>query len=262
MSLTVHLVSDLDGTWISDDHDPYGLRDLESFLAEQPGIILTLATGRTLSSALAVLSLTARVMPRHLVTDVGAVIHHQGEPGTWVEDASYARWVDSRWNQGLAEKLALGTLGPGVQPQAGVFARRRLALQAAEGVELDRAARELARSLERAGLLADVVASSDRYLDVLPRGVHKGTAVQHLRAGGKLPSPVVVCGDSENDLGMLRMADIPVIMPDGPLSARCPGLPRNRLIVAPSPGPQGILEVLRGMASPTWLGRKGGRHEQ
>ena len=258
MSLAVHLVSDLDGTWISDAHDPDGLRDLESFLAEQPGIVLTFATGRTLPSALAVLSLTARVMPRHLVTDVGAVIHHQGEAGTWVEDGDYARWVDSRWDQGLAEKLAWGTLGPWVRPQASVLARRRLALQAAEGVELDRAVRELARSLKRAGLLADVLASSDRYLDVLPKGVHKGTAVQHLRAGGKLPSPVVVCGDSENDLGMLRMADIPVIMPDGPLSARCPGVPRDRLIVAPSPGPRGILEVLRGLASPNRRGSPGG----
>lgn len=54
--------------------------------------------------------------------------------------------------------------------------------------------------LERAGCRVEVIYSSRRDLDVLPRGVNKGTAAEHLaRLWEFTPENVVVCGDSGND---------------------------------------------------------------
>ena len=236
--LNLHLVSDLDGTWIPAPDRIRGLRRLEAFLAAQPGIILTFATGRSLGSALAALEGLSR-LPEHLVTDVGAALHHRGPDGSWREDAAYARWVASRWPPGLGERLARAGYPEGVRPQAGPAPCRRLALEG----DPDRfalAASRVRASLERLGIRAQVIASSGRFLDVLPAGVDKGSAIAHMA----LPLPVMACGDSENDLGLWRIADLPVLMADHSLPPGSRGVPWNRMVRPGAPGPEGILEVL------------------
>jgi HAD superfamily hydrolase (TIGR01484 family) len=258
VSVSLHLVSDLDGTWLPSVGDASDLRALEAFVAAEPGIVLTFATGRSLPSALTVLSALNCALPRHLVTDVGTTIHCRDDGGRWDEDADYARWVDARWDQETAERLALGALPPGVRPQGNVPVRRRLALETREGMDLRQARQELALSLGRVGLVADILASNRRCLDVLPKGVHKGTAIEHLRRKESLPTPLVVCGDSENDLGMLEGADLAVLMADSPLPLDWLGFEERRAVRAAAPGPRGILEVLLALASSAPSGRRGG----
>jgi hydroxymethylpyrimidine pyrophosphatase-like HAD family hydrolase len=79
--------------------------------------------------------------------------------------------------------------------------------------------------------------------------VHKGTAVEHLRKASSAGRPLVVCGDSENDLGMLRVADVAVIMADSQLRDLQAGS-SARVVRPRSPGPAGILEVLLALAQP------------
>jgi sucrose-phosphate synthase len=254
VTLSLHLVSDLDGTWLPAADGSPELRELEAFLSSQPGIVLTFATGRGLESALSALHGLASLMPRHFVTDVGTTIHDRDGSGKWVEDMDYALWVGARWDEEAAERVVQRVLPAGVRPQPWVNVRRRLALEVEEGIDALEAAEQLAAKLEGEGFLADVLASNARCLDVLPKGVHKGSAVEHLRSRDGLPSPLVVCGDSENDLAMLRVADVPVLMP-GSLRADCVRTAAGRVLRAPSPGPGGILEVLLELTSPT--GREG-----
>jgi predicted mannosyl-3-phosphoglycerate phosphatase (HAD superfamily) len=258
MKLSLHLVSDLDGTWLPPSGDSKALRELEAFVASEPGIVLTFATGRTLESALSALNGLAKVWPRHLVTDVGTTIYHHGGSGNWEKDASYARWVDARWDQVAAETLAPRLLPPGVRLQPKVRGRRRVALETQPGRDLPGAAEDLARNLEQAGFNADVLASNDRCLDVLPKGVHKGSAVEYLQERSRLPRPLVVCGNSENDLGMLRVADIAVLMADSSLRSDRLGVPPGHVIRSSSPGPGGILEVLLALTSPAARGERRG----
>jgi len=236
----LHLVSDLDGTWIPADPEDPGLRRLEAFLAARPGIVLTFATGRGLASALDLLRARVGRMPDHLATGVGTALHHRTPDGCWVEDRAYARWVGRRWPAGLGEALARA-LPDGVRLQPEVAVRRRLALEVERG-DLREAAGRLRETLDRLGLRAEVLPSHGRLLDVLPPGVDKGTAVSRLR----LPLPMLACGDSENDLALWRLADLPVIMADSPLAppADPPGAPWARLVRPREPGPAGILEVL------------------
>lgn len=238
--LVLHLVSDLDGTWIPGPDRPDGLRRLEAFLARQPGIVLTFATGRGLASARALLGERVGRLPEHLVTDVGTALHHRAPDGQWLEDPGYASWVEARWPADLAGRLAAAGFPEGVRPQAGVAPPRRLALEVDPGRDLVQAAARLRAVLAGLGAPVDVLPSGDRYLDVLPAGVDKGAAVEHLR----LPLPVVACGDSENDQGLWRIADLPVLMADSPLVPGR-GEPWDRLVRPRAPGPEGILEVLR-----------------
>ncbi|MDR2529463.1 MAG: Cof-type HAD-IIB family hydrolase [Synergistaceae bacterium] len=50
------------------------------------------------------------------------------------------------------------------------------------------------------------------FLDVLPKGVSKGSALEHFIAGlPERPELVVAAGDHNNDLTMLRLADVAVV---------------------------------------------------
>jgi sucrose-6F-phosphate phosphohydrolase len=57
----------------------------------------------------------------------------------------------------------------------------------------------------RLGSNYDVVYSGNLYLDVLPSGINKGTAIEFLFNFWQLPkTSVIACGDSENDISMLE----------------------------------------------------------
>ena len=238
-SLALHLVSDLDGTWLPAADPVPGLKALEAFLERHPGIVLTFATGRGLASALALLEQRVTLLPRHLATDVGTTLHHRAPDGRWLEDRGYARWAGRHWPAKLAATLLRAGLPEGVRLQPGVASSRRLALELEHG-DLALAANRLRALLDRLGIRAEVLASHQQLLDVLPPGVDKGTAVRHLN----IPLPMVACGDSENDLGLWRVADLPVLMADSPLAPALAGPGRARMVIPEAPGPAGILEML------------------
>ena len=87
---------------------------------------------------------------------------------------------------------------------------------------------------------------SDRYLDVLPAGINKGsTLLALLQALGLDPSLVVTAGDSLNDLAMFEtgLASVMVANADAELRQCLPRL--GRTYAARSAGCAGIVEGLR-----------------
>jgi hydroxymethylpyrimidine pyrophosphatase-like HAD family hydrolase len=245
----IHLISDLDGTLLPAQVDARALAELESFLEDLPGVVVTFATGRTLDSALALLAAHSVRPPRFLVTDVGTAIHRLEPSGAWAELPEYRDWVGARWDRQAAEALLRGPLPRGIRPQRGTAPATRLALEAEPGLELGQAARELSSHLERCGFRGEVLASSCRCLDVLPLGVHKGSAVAHLDRSLGVGTVRIVCGDSENDLDMFRLADLAVVMPDFFPVVRAT-IPGHRAVCSSCAGPRGILEVLQQFLAP------------
>lgn len=243
MDLILHLVSDLDGTWIPRGPDTQKLRDLESHVSQLRGLQLTFATGRSLHSVISELSRQVLLWPQHLVTDVGTAIYYRATKGKWIEDGEYGRRIASRWDTEAVERLAT-SLPPTVRRQPGVRSRRRLALEVTPGCDPRRSYEDLVRYLERCWFAADVLPSSGRCLDVLPKGVHKGTAVDYLERSVRQPTFLMVCGDSENDLGMLQLADAAVLMASSPLKEEMVGIPAHRVYRPEADGPAGILEAL------------------
>lgn len=239
-----HLVTDLDGTWIPDPAHVEHLRRLEAAIRSHPENVLTFATGRTFGSATDLMARWGLAAPDHLITDVGCALWHRQSNGAFEEDLAYATVVAERWSREDADRLVSEGLPRSVQGQVGVSPTRRLALEAVEGVPLDQASRDLWRALLSCGMNAEILPSHGRYLDVLPTGVDKGFAVIYLQRSAGLPRPLVCCGDSANDLGMLRKADFPVLMGDGLIDFDAPGLPRERTYRTPHGGPVGIHEAL------------------
>lgn len=243
MRIFLHLVSDLDGTWIPPEGDHGALRALERQVADIPDLRLTFATGRTLHSALAHLLRYVELWPDHFVTDVGTAIYHKNASGKWIEDPQYARMISRLWDAEAAEQLAK-RLPPGIRRQPGLQPRRRMALEVQPGWDPHAMAEQLRGILTKAWFPADVLPSNGQCLDVLPKGVDKGTALEHLTRHCRLPSFLLVCGDSENDLGMLRKADMAVVMAGSILQDEELGLPRDRIIHPKNCGPAGIQEAL------------------
>lgn len=241
----LHLVSDLDGTWIPKAGQSPGLRDLEAFLDRCPGVTLTFATGRSLVSALALLEASGCRMPHHLVTDMGTALYHPDSGGVWHEDVDFAAWVAERWNPETREKLRQAGLPEGVEFQKGLNPPRRLALAASDPRDLEGASAVLQLTLATLGLFADVLPSGEKCIDVLPCGVDKGSPIRFMERQGRVPRPLVACGDSKNDLGLFRVADVVILMADSRLDPRRISLTHGFAVRALKPGPEGIRERLQ-----------------
>ncbi len=243
METTLHLISDLDGTWIPAGPDRRPLRKLEAYIASRPDLTLTFATGRSLRSALRSFGQLLRVWPRNFIVDVGTAIFHARAGGAWVENGDYAAWVGSRWDTRPLAEAGPGWLPAGIRPQPGIAAVRRLALEVESWRDVPGAQAELRERLGRLGMIADVLATG-RCLDVLPQGINKGAAAAFLQGRFQPSPPVMACGDSENDIALLGMADLPVVMVDSRLDHRNRDLPWERIHRTRFPGPRGILEAL------------------
>ena len=249
METTLHLISDLDGTWIPGEPHWGALRKLEAYLLSRPDLTLTFATGRSLRSALRTFGDLLLVWPRHFIVDVGTALFHARLGGGWVEDGEYAAFVNARWDLTPLRDAGPNWLPAGIREQPGAFAARRLALEVESWQTVPKAERELRETLRRIGMVAEVLATG-RCLDVLPTGINKGTAAAFLQARLHPSPPVMACGDSENDIALLGMADLPVLMADSRLDSRTTELPWERLHRTRFPGPRGIVEALLNLRWP------------
>lgn len=239
-----HIVTDLDGTWLPAPGQRGQLRDLENALLARPDVVLTFATGRTFTSALEAMDRWSLRPPHHLITDVGTAIFHRTPEGVWDEDQTWANRVAAAWDRPAAERLLKEGLPDSVCPQPGVVPIRRLALQALIGRDYAATGQDLERACTATGLSADILASHNLYFDVLPPGIHKGSAMAFLQASLELPRPVVGCGDSANDLGLLEASDHPVVMLGGLEDQEAPAELIRRAHRTDVPGPRGIHRAL------------------
>lgn len=111
---------------------------------------------------------------------------------------------------------------------------------------------ELADQIASAGLSAEVIFSMGKYLDVLPEGVHKGSALNY--AIGKLAVPSadcvykIVAGDTMNDKDMLADADLALLPGNADATlqawAQAEGNLRGELYIAERPYAAGVHEGL------------------
>jgi hydroxymethylpyrimidine pyrophosphatase-like HAD family hydrolase len=232
------LVTDLDGTLL--DGPPRWRRLLYGWLeAERQRVLHVYSTGRDLRSVRRLLEAEREMglHPPHLVIgDVGCTV----ACGASLQPLSLAvDPIESRW-RGRAERvLPLLARMPGLSPQP-VSADRRLAYDI-----LDVDALDVARlaGLEAHGV--DWLISGDRYLDVLPAGVNKGSTLVRLLEWLEIaPERVVTAGDSLNDLAMFEtgLSGVMVANAEPALLAALPRL--QGVYRSVGEGCEGILEGL------------------
>lgn len=185
------LISDIDGTLTGDDHS---LAELRTLLEEQRGRIgFGVASGRSPGLVDEAVERFGLPQPELVIASVGSELQFPSvTPADW-PGRHLADWQP-------AELRMLLAAVPGVKPQAeaGQGPHKLGFLAAAEAAD---AAREAVR---KAGLKANLLHSAGEFLDVLPEGVDKGSAVRFFAGHAGLGlDRIIVAGDTGNDRDML-----------------------------------------------------------
>ncbi|QEY32942.1 alpha,alpha-trehalose-phosphate synthase [Synechococcus sp. RSCCF101] len=231
------LVTDLDGTLLAGTLEVR--RRFYAWLNDRRDRVLhVFCTGRSLDSVARQLEQDAAIglrAPHLVICDVGCTVAC-GESLRPLP-AALAR-IEAAWD-GVAERLAPVLNGrPGITSQPLETTRRLAYYYDPEQVEAS-----LVEAIEAAG--ADCLLSDNRYLDVLPAGVNKGsTLLDLLERLGHPHERVVTAGDTLNDYSMFRtgLRGVAVGNAEAALLERLQG--RKNVYVAAGEGCAGIIEGL------------------
>ncbi len=226
------LATDLDGTFLAGDPD--NRHRLYQLISAHPEIKLIFVTGRGLEVVLPLLSDPTIPRPDFIIADVGAtVVDGQNKvPVQPLQTDIEAHWPGERT---VADAMARFD---GLERQEVPQQRRCSYFCSANAITP-----EITAIAERLG--CDVLFSADMYLDILPRGVNKGSTLRKLVAHlGIEPDDVLVAGDTLNDLSMYEQGFKGVCVGDSE-----PGLidatrDRARVLHSSHTGCGGILEVI------------------
>lgn len=195
MMRSMMLITDLDGTLLG---HAAALDLFRTWLDEnRAAITLVYATGRTVTDVHGLVRLSELPAPDHVIGAVGTEVVDFGSGATHVE---WSQRMDCNWNSVIVRQEMQRFVELELQPD-------RFQSERKVSYYLDDATPEqlsdLSRALSAAAIPADLLYSGHRYVDVLPRGMNKGTAAVYLanRLGFER-SDVIACGDSGNDLSM------------------------------------------------------------
>ncbi|WP_062229156.1 HAD-IIB family hydrolase [Aureimonas frigidaquae] len=215
------LVCDIDNTLVGCGE---GIRAFRDWRPSQSGLSFGVATGRSFHSAMAILEREDMPRPQFLITSVGSEIYHLDANGvTYNSDRAWQRRVARSWEPDKA--MACLSNVEGIIPQAPLEQRPFKLSYFSDGRSATAA--QVRVRLQKAGIEASVIHSHGRYLDVLPSGVSKGSAVDFVRRLLRLPiEAVIVAGDSGNDVEMLRSVPQSIIVANH--SDDLPNLPALR----------------------------------
>ena len=236
------LATDLDGTFAggtADDREA-----LQQALLRLPGATLIYVTGRSVPATRELMGEARLPHPDVLIADVGTSVRSgpRLDPVHPLEAE-----LDSVWPGGEPVRERLARVA-GLEEQA-VRAPRRVSYWIREGT-MEAAIDVAAGALE--DLEVDLVASADVYLDVLPRGVNKGSTLRRvLQWLERAETDVVVAGDTLNDLALFETGLRGVVVGNCEAALRDRVCGREHLYLAGGEGAAGILEGLRHFG---WVG--------
>jgi glucosylglycerol-phosphate synthase len=231
----VILATDLDGTFLGGTES--ARRKLYRTLLDVPGGAIIFVTGRGLGSIRPLLDDPVIPDPHYIIADVGATVldGRTLEPVGEIQAAIEARWP------GTERVLEALRRFPSLRYQD-VPQERRCSFLIEEG-EIPEGLREVVE--EELG--CDLLLSAGVYLDVLPRGVSKGSSLLALLEHTRLElDRVVVAGDTLNDLSLFEceLKGIVVGGAEEELRVRVEGL-GGHCYLARTEGGGGIMEGLR-----------------
>ncbi len=231
------LATDLDGTFLggSDEQRDALYRHLDA----RNDAILIFVTGRDIDFIADLIRTPGMPRPRYIIGDVGTSVFDGEtlEPVTELEAAIAARWGDAN---ARVEALLAGE--PGLVLQDTPF-RHRVSYDC----DPERLSPGVAAKVEAAGF--DCLLSADRFFDVLPKGVCKGSTLVRLIEALRLDDDaVLVAGDTMNDLSLFQtgLRGVAVGNSEPLLKLAIRHLPN--VYCSQSPGAGGILEAMRHFA--------------
>lgn len=184
------LATDLDGTFLGGKQ--IDKLNLYKLIQQRNDILLVFVTGRGLESVLPLLNDLIIPDPDYIICDVGATIVNGRtlEPVEPIQSEIESKWVDVYV---LKERLSVIE---GLEYQE-VPQQRRCSFYYNERTDLT----EFYKIAEEYD--CDVITSLDRYIDILPRNVNKGSTLMKLIEVLQFDDEkVLVAGDTLNDLAL------------------------------------------------------------
>jgi sucrose-6F-phosphate phosphohydrolase len=226
------LATDLDGTFLGGTaHDR---NELYRYLQQRNDILLVFVTGRGLESVLSLLAGEELPYPDYIIGDVGATIvnAHSMEPIIDLQDE-----IEQQWPGHPAVSAALKHIS-GLSLQ-GVPQHRRCSFFVEDPAALE----EVSAIVTKLG--CDMVYSANRYLDILPRGVNKGSSLQRLLGWlDRGSSNVLVAGDTLNDLSLFQCGYHGVVVGNAEPALLEATRSVSNILYAKTAGAGGILEAI------------------
>jgi sucrose-6-phosphatase len=190
------LVTDLDHTLVG---DPIALAALNQLLRDQRqnrATKLVYATGRSRQLYNELAQSAGLLEPDVLITAVGSEIYHSDQL-----DQIWADRLSQHWNRDVV--VAITQQCAPLTPQP---ASEQLPYKVSFFLAPDKATQvitQLRSQLANQGVIAQLIYSSDRDLDILPQGANKGKALTYVREQlGFAPHQTIACGDSGNDIAL------------------------------------------------------------
>lgn len=229
------LATDLDGTFAGGS---LAARDaVARAIRARRGGRLIYVTGRSTASWRALAREADLPVPHVAITDVGTSVIDgvSGEPIAELEARIAARWPGAE----LVRSRLAGV--PGIAEQD-IDAPRRVSYDLIDG-PLAHALERVAARLE--GIDVHLVGSADRYVDVLPGGVNKGTTLLAVLDWLRVArGEAVVAGDSLNDLALFETGLKAILVANAEPELRERVGDRPHVFAATAPGADGIREGL------------------
>ncbi len=226
------IATDLDGTFLAGDAE--ARQRLYQLISGHPEITLVFVTGRGLEAVLPILSDPTIPIPDYIISDVGATVV-EGRSCQAVHPLQSA--IEANWPGELAVMEAMSGFG---RLQRQEVPQQRRCSFFCEG---DAVTEEILAAARTLG--CDVLYSADRYLDILPGGVNKGSTLRALVAHlGIDPERVLVAGDTLNDLSMYEQGFMGVCVGESEPALLAATADRARVLHSHHVGCGGILEAL------------------
>lgn len=232
--------TDLDGTVVG---NPEATRRFARFWHSLPDDIrpvLVYNSGRLVDDQLALIDETGLPEPDFIIGGVGTMLHHK--TNTSLSD-NFSSAIADGFDSHSVERVMSGIDGIKRQPD-----EYQHALKSSWYLHdsTQDALTAIQQRLEHAGLQAQIVYSSSRDLDVLPRNANKGYAALWLaKSLGIAPSDIIVAGDTGNDRAMFEIPGVRgIIVANALEELRQLGNTNDRLMIAKLPMADGVIEGL------------------
>lgn len=191
------LCTDLDGTFIGDDDSMYELLRL----IKGKDMLLVFSTGRHLQSVMQFVREKEIRIPDACICMVGTRIYF-ADKGELILDKNWGQIISQGWERKKIVQL-LANIKELVQQDKEWQTEFKASYYLKE--HQTEVLKEIDQRMQEVGLKAQIIYSSDQFLDFLPLLSGKAEAVRYVKDRFSLRAEnIVVCGDTGNDLDMFK----------------------------------------------------------
>ena len=187
------LATDLDKTLLGDSKALKKINKIFSGLREKNKLKLVYVTARSIESYNELILNETLLVPDALICSVGTEIYIRKSMRKMPNWPIAIDWDTEFINSHLANL-------PGLTKQPSTEQREYKV-----SYFLDNNYPSLQEVRDILGGQCEVIYSNTKYLDVLPKGIHKGSAIKFLADSWEIDhSNIIACGDSANDISMIE----------------------------------------------------------